>query len=208
MPKHIADSTVRRLSLYLQCLEDARQRGSTTISSDALARLGRTTSAQIRHDLAIFGSFGRRGLGYPVPELVAHLREILGLNREWRVVVIGAGRIGSALAQFPGFADRGFTIVGVYDNDPRKIGRRWDGHPIRDIATLAADASREHHDIAVLAVPVDRAQAIAELVVATGMTAILNFAPVPLHVPAGVTVNTVNMTMELERLSYALAHRR
>jgi redox-sensing transcriptional repressor len=196
------------LSLYLQCLEDARQRGSTTISSDALARLGGTTSAQIRHDLAIFGSFGRRGLGYPVPELVAHLREILGLNREWRVVVIGAGRIGSALAQFPGFADRGFIIVGVYDNDPRKIGRRWDGHPIRDIATLAADASREHYDIAVLAVPVDRAQAIAELVVATGMTAILNFAPVPLHLPAGVTVNTVNMTMELERLSYALAHRR
>jgi len=208
VPKHIADSTVRRLSLYLQCLEDARQRGSTTISSEALARLGGATSAQIRHDLAIFGSFGRRGLGYPVPELVAHLREILGLNRDWRLVVIGAGRIGSALAQFPGFADRGFTIVGVYDNDPRKIGHRWDGHPIRDIATLAADAPREQYDIAVLAVPVDRAQAIADLVVATGITAILNFAPVPLRLPASVTVKTVNMTMELELLSYALAHRR
>lgn len=196
------------MSLYLQCLEDARHRGATTISSEALAQLGGTTSAQIRHDLAMFGSFGRRGLGYPVPELVAHLREILGLNREWRVIVIGAGRIGSALAQFPGFAERGFVIVGVYDSDPRKIGHRRDGHSIRNIADLAADASREHHDIAVLAVPVDRAQAIADLVVGTGIMAILNFASAPLHLPAGVIVNTVNMTTELELLSYALAHRR
>jgi redox-sensing transcriptional repressor len=208
VPKHIADSTVRRLSLYLRFVEEALERGLRTISSDTLAELSGTTSAQVRKDLSFFGSFGKRGLGYPIPELAGRLREILGLGREWRVVIVGAGRIGSALAHYPGFALHGFTIVGVYDNDAAKIGRNWDGHPIRDIAQLARDATREKPDIAVLAIPADTAQATADLVVRAGLRAILNFAPTPLRVPDNVTVKTVNMALELEGLSYALAHNR
>jgi redox-sensing transcriptional repressor len=208
VPKHIADSTVRRLSLYLRFVEDALDRGLHTISSDSLAELSGTTSSQVRKDLSFFGSFGKRGLGYPIPELVARLRDILGLGREWRVVIIGAGRIGSALAHYPGFSLHGFKIVGVYDNDAAKIGRNWDGHPIRDIAQLARDATREKPDIAVLAIPADMAQETADLVVRAGLRAILNFAPTPLRLPESVTVKTVNMALELEGLSYALAHKR
>ena len=208
MPKHIADSTVRRLSLYLRFVEEALGRGLRTISSDTLAALGGTTSAQVRKDLSFFGSFGKRGLGYPIPELVGRLRDILGLEREWRVVIVGAGRIGSALAHYPGFSQHGFRIVGVYDNDAEKIGRSWDGHPIRDVAHLGRDATREKPDIAVLAIPADTAQATADLVVRSGIRAILNFAPTPLRVPDSVTVRTVNMALELEGLSYALAHKR
>src|SRR5215212_11413619 len=113
--KRIADSTVRRLSAYLRFLEDFEGRGLSTISSDELARRGGTTSAQVRKDLSFFGSFGKRGLGYSVPELAGRLREILGLSREWRVVIIGAGKIGAALSRYRGFAERGFIVIAVYD---------------------------------------------------------------------------------------------
>ncbi len=205
--RRIADSTVRRLSLYLRYLEDAGGRGLATISSETLAGLGGTTSAQVRKDLSFFGSFGKRGLGYPVPELVSRLREILGLGREWRVVIVGAGKIGSALAQYSGFGNRGFRVTAVYDNNPAKIGTRWDGHPVRDIASLAADCAKALPDIAVLAVPAGSAQDTADAVVGAGIRGILNFAPVQLHVPANVILRAVNMAAELEVLSYALAHR-
>src|SRR4051794_35927834 len=137
--KRIADSTVRRLSAYLRFLEDFEGRGLSTISSDELAKRGGTTSAQVRKDLSFFGSFGKRGLGYSVPELAGRLREILGLGREWRVVIIGAGKIGAALAQYRGFRQRGFTILGAYDSNPEKVGRTLDGIAIRDIEQLDSD---------------------------------------------------------------------
>jgi redox-sensing transcriptional repressor len=205
--RRIAQPTVRRLSLYLRFLEDCDERGLATVSSQELARLGGTTSAQVRKDLSVFGSFGKRGLGYAVPELTTALRDILGLGREWRVVIVGAGKIGTALAQYAGFRQRGFTIIAVYDNDPAKIGTRWAGHTVRDVAQLEADAAREQPAIAVLAVPAERAQETADRIVRAGVTGILNFAPAQLHVPAGVTVQTVNMAAELEVLSYALANR-
>src|SRR6476659_3011688 len=121
--KRIADSTVRRLSLYLRFLEDFEQRGLTTISSDELAKRGHTTSAQVRKDLSNFGSFGKRGRGYSVAELSGSIREILGLGRDWRVYIVGAGKIGAALAQYRGFMQRGFKIIAVYDNDPKQVGR-------------------------------------------------------------------------------------
>src|SRR5882672_6647074 len=130
--KRIADSTVRRLSAYLRFLEDFEGRGLKTISSDELARRGGTTSAQVRKDLSFFGSFGKRGLGYSVPELTARIRDILGLRRTYRVVLVGAGRIGSALAQYPGFRQRGFHVAAIYDKDPKKIGSRWNGLVVRD----------------------------------------------------------------------------
>jgi len=182
-------------------------RGVRTISSEELARRGGTTSAQVRKDLSFFGSFGKRGLGYPAPELTASLRDILGLDKEWQVVIIGAGKIGTALAQYHGFRQRGFNIIAVYDADQRKVGSTWDDLVVRDIASLESDVRSQAPDIAVLTVPSDDAQAVAERLVSAGIKAILNFAPVQLQVPAEVTVRNVNMAMELEGLSYALTNR-
>src|SRR5512145_2525520 len=163
--RKISDSTVRRLSVYLRFLEQTK---TATISSGDLARLGGTTSAQVRKDLSFFGSFGKRGLGYAVPELAAKLRDILGLGREWRVIIIGAGKIGSALAQYRGFTQRGFHVVGVYDADPVKVGKRIDGFTIRDLATLEKDVARDEVDIAVLTVPAEAAQQVVSRVVKSG----------------------------------------
>lgn len=205
--KRIADSTVRRLSAYLRFLEDFEHRGLTTISSEELANRGGTTSAQVRKDLSFFGSFGKRGLGYSVPELAGRLREILGLGKEWRVIIVGAGKIGGALAQYRGFRQRGFNILAAYDRNPDKIGRRLDGIPVRDIAQLESDIQREHPDIVVLTVPGEEAQGVVDRVVSAGVKGILNFAPTQLHAPADVSVKTVNMAMELEGLSFALTNR-
>lgn len=205
--KRIADSTVRRLSAYLRFLEDFENRGLSTISSEELARRGGTTSAQVRKDLSFFGSFGKRGLGYSVPELAGRLREILGLGREWRVVIVGAGKIGAALAQYRGFRQRGFNILAAYDNNPEKVGKRVEGIEVRDIEQLERDIQREKPDIVVLTVPGDEAQRMVDRVVKAGVKAILNFAPTQLHAPPDVTVKTVNMAMELEGLSFALTNR-
>jgi redox-sensing transcriptional repressor len=205
--KRIAESTVRRLSLYLSFLEGSERQGLDTISSDELARLGGTTSAQVRKDLSLFGSFGKRGLGYAVPELSEKLREILGLGKEWRVCIIGAGKIGAALARYRGFAERGFVVTAVYDSDESKIGKKWETLTVRPISDLEKDASREDFDIAVVATPAENTPEVVKRVVRAGVKAILNFAPVQLVVPADVTVRNVNMAMELEGLSFALSSR-
>jgi redox-sensing transcriptional repressor len=205
--KRIADSTVRRLSMYLRYLEELDGSGQHTASSDALATLCGTTPAQVRKDLSFFGSFGKRGLGYPVHELTVRLRDILGLGHAWQVVIVGAGKIGSALAEYRGFRQRGFKVVGVYDKNPDKVGRPWGDATVRDIADLAHDIAAQRVDIAVLAIPADDAQEIVDRVVEAGVRAILNFAPTQVHVPAHVAVKTVNMAMELEGLSFALTNR-
>ena len=205
--RRIADSTVRRLSLYLRFLEESTNRGLVTISSDELARRGGTTSAQVRKDLSFFGSFGKRGLGYSVPELTESLREILGLRRDWQVIIVGAGKIGTALAQYRGFRQRGFRVTAVYDRDPKKIGTQWDTLTVRDMAEIERDIAKEHPDIAVLTTPAEEAQVVVDRLVSAGMRALLNFAPIQLHVPADVTLKNVNMAMELEGLSFALTNR-
>lgn len=205
--KRIADSTVRRLSAYLRFLEDFESRGLSTISSDELARRGGTTSAQVRKDLSFFGSFGKRGLGYSVPELAGRLREILGLGKQWKVIIIGAGKIGAALAAYRGFRQRGFQILAAYDASPDKVGRSLEGIPVRDIGHLEKDVQKERPDIAVLTVPSENAQAVVDRVVRSGIKAVLNFAPTQLQVPPEVTLKTVNMAMELEGLSFALTNR-
>lgn len=205
--KRIAESTVRRLSIYLRFLEESASRGLTTISSEELARRGGTTSAQVRKDLSFFGSFGKRGMGYAIPELTASLRDILGLRREWRVIIIGAGKIGTALAQYRGFRQRGFLVSAVYDHDARKIGSKWEALVVRDMAQLEKDIAKEHPEIAVLAIPGEDAQAAADRLVRSGIKAILNFAPTQIQTPPDVTVRNVNMAMELEGLSFALSSR-
>ena len=204
MARKISESTVRRLSLYLRFLEEFGERGTLTLSSEELARRGSTTAAQVRKDLSLFGSFGKRGLGYSVPELSATLRGLLGLDRAWRVALVGAGRIGSALFAYHDFRRRGFRIVTVLDSDPSKIGQRWSDIPIQDAQDLDRVLPGENVDIVILAVPVDVAQHVVDRIVAAGVRAVLNFAPTQLHVPSGVALRDVNMSMELEALSFAL----
>ncbi len=205
--RKVAESTVRRLSLYLRFLEEFEVQGIETVSSGALASRGSTTSAQVRKDLSFFGSFGKRGLGYPVPELADRLREILGLKQRYQVGMIGAGKIGSALVQYRGFRQRGFDIIAIFDSDPAKIGRHWNGLTIQNIDTLEAEFAKRPMDMAVLVTPAEAAQPVTDRLVKLGVNAILNFAPVQLMVPDDVVVKTVNLALELETLSYALANR-
>ena len=207
LPRKIADSTVRRLAIYLRFLDEFQLQGADTVSSESLALRAGTTSAQVRKDLSFFGSFGKRGLGYDVPALSSRLREIMGLNRRYRVILVGAGRLAGALVQYAGFAARGFDIVAVVDRDPAKIGTRWGELEIADVADLEQIAAREKVEIAILVTPADPAQQLVDRLVAAGVAAILNFAPVQLHVPADVEVKNVNLAVELETLSYALQHR-
>jgi redox-sensing transcriptional repressor len=203
--QHIAESTVRRLSLYLRFLEDHKRRGLDTISSGDLAQLGGTTSAQVRKDLSFFGSFGTRGLGYSVSALAHRIREILGLEREWRVIIIGAGKIGAALAQYRGFRERGFRVVGIYDNDASRIGTQLDSVTVKDQRDLDADVAKLKPDIALIAVPSEAAQSLVDRVTKAGVRGVLNFAPSPLQAGSGVALRNVDMALELEILSYALA---
>ncbi|HSU13947.1 redox-sensing transcriptional repressor Rex [Longimicrobium sp.] len=204
--KKISESAVRRLSLYLRFLQEAEAAGADTISSGELARRGGTTSAQVRKDLSLFGSFGKRGMGYSVPELLLEIRQILGLTRPWNVAVIGAGRLGSALSSFRDFEGRGFHISAVFDNDPAKIGQSWGGLTVQPDEALDATLRERRVEIAIVAVPAEAAQGVVDRVVAAGVKAVLNFAPVRLRVPRGVTLRSVDPTLELEGLSFALSN--
>jgi redox-sensing transcriptional repressor len=192
--------------MYLRYLEELDVSGQKSASSDELAGLCHTTPAQVRKDLSFFGSFGKRGLGYPVHELTAQLQQILGLEREWKIVIVGAGKIGAALANYDGFRQRRFRVIGVYDNSPGKIGQSWGESVVRDMAALEADVRNEDSVIAVLAIPSDDAQGVVDRIVAAGIRAILNFAPTQVTVPPNVSIKSVNMAMELEGLSFALTN--
>jgi redox-sensing transcriptional repressor len=206
--KRIAESSVRRLSLYLRYLEDFLHRGQRTISSDDLARPAGATPAQVRKDLSLFGSFGKRGLGYSVPELIEKLREILGVDREWRIVIVGAGKIGAALAQYRGFKERGFNLVGMFDNDPERAGTETDGVVVRNMAHFDRDIRTLKPHIAIVTVPAEAAQDVVDRLTRAGLRAILNFAPTGVHAVDQVTIRNVNMALELEVLSYALVQHR
>jgi redox-sensing transcriptional repressor len=204
LSRKISETTVRRLSLYLRILEEVEGGGTDTISSEELAERAGTTAAQVRKDLSLFGSFGKRGLGYAVGQLAGGLREILGLDRSWRVALVGAGRIGSALFEYPGFRRRGFEIVAVLDADPEKLDTDWDGIPVRSTTELERVLRSEKIDIVILAVPAEAVPDILNRVVEAGVKGILNFAPMQLRVPPDVAVQDVNIVMELEALSFAL----
>lgn len=205
--RRIADSTVRRLSLYLSALEAFASQGLSTVSSAALATRGGTTSAQVRKDLSFFGSFGKRGLGYAVAELSARLRDILGLERAYRLAFVGAGKMASALVNYRGFDQRGFHIQAVYDSDPHLVGQTWNGVTVRNVNQMVGELKASPVDIAVIVTPADAAQGVTDQLVQAGVKAILNFAPVQIVAPADVTVKSVNLTLELEALSYALRNR-
>ncbi|HKJ02155.1 MAG TPA: redox-sensing transcriptional repressor Rex [Longimicrobiales bacterium] len=203
--KRISASTIRRLSFYLRSLERLRARGATTVSSEQLAEDGGTTGAQVRKDLSQFGSFGKRGTGYDVGALSEHLRGILGLHRRWRVLLVGAGRIGAALFEYPNFSQRGYDCVAIVDNDPDKVGRRWGTIPIQSADRMECIIEAEDIDLVILAVPGEVAQSVAERAVSAGALGLMNFAPTQLRRPAtDVPVAEVNLVMELEALSFAI----
>ncbi len=205
--KKISESAVRRLSLYLRLLQEAEAVGAETISSEELARRGGTTSAQVRKDLSLFGSFGKRGTGYSVRELLGEIRSILGLTRPWRVAVVGAGRLGSALSSFRDFSARGFEIAAVFDSDPRKVGAQWGGLTIRADEEMDVVLREMEIDMAIVAVPADAAQQVVDRLVKSGVRGVLNFAPARLKVPRGVALKNVDVTLELEGLSFSLNNR-
>lgn len=205
-PRKISESAVRRLSHYLRFLDEFEADGVSTVSSDDLAGKGGMTSAQVRKDLSRFGSFGKRGLGYPVDELRARMRQILGLDRRWRVALVGAGRLGAALFQYEGFRGQGFDFVAVFDNDAAKIGRRWGQLEVEDVSDLRAVVRDRRVEMGVIVTPRESAQEVADRLVDAGVEAILNFAPRKLSVPDGVTLRDVNLAIEIEGLAFALTH--
>ncbi len=202
--RKVSSSTVGRLSIYLRVLSELDAAAATVSSEELAARCG-TTAAQVRKDLSFFGTFGKRGRGYSVEELIAALRSILGLERRYRVALVGAGRIGVALLGYQDFERQGFYIEAVFDADPTKVGQRWGTTTVRSDAELEAALAGESIDIVIMAVPAEAAQAVVERVVKAGVRAILNFAPTKLQVPDGVALKNVNMAVELEGLSFALA---
>lgn len=201
--RRISQGAVRRLSLYLRTLEEFLAEGRQNLSSVEIAeRLG-TTAAQLRKDLSLFGSFGKRGMGYDAEELIGRLRGILGLDREWRVLLVGAGRIGSALFAYPGFAARGFRIRAILDVDPGRMEERWQGMPIEPLGALEEVVRRESIDLAILAIPAEAVQSVIDRLAASGVSGVLNFAPGTFTIPPGMSVNEVDLALELELLSFA-----
>jgi redox-sensing transcriptional repressor len=203
----ISELTTNRLSVYLRCLNLLADAGIKTISSRALADQFNLNSAQIRKDLAHFGEFGTRGVGYSVAALRRHITEILGLDQPHRVGIVGAGNLGSALANYNGFMASNFEVVALFDNDREKIGRRIGraAVPVHDVRKIARVVRAEGVDVAVIAVPARVAQRALNQVMSAGIRAVLNFAPVRLHARLGVKVKTVDLTISLESLSYFLA---
>ena len=202
----ISELTTNRLSVYLRCLNELDGAGVRTISSQALAEQYHLNAAQIRKDLAYFGEFGVRGVGYYVRDLKRHLRQILGLDQKLRVAIVGAGNLGLALADYPGFRMEGFEIAALFDNRNEKVGQQSRGGvPIYDIGDLKRIARRDAVRIAVIAVPAGAAQNVLNLVVASGIKAILNFSPGALEVPPEVKLKSVDLTVSLESLSFFLA---
>ena len=203
----ISELTTSRLSVYLRCLNTLTAAGIKTVSSQALAEQFNLNSAQIRKDLGYFGEFGVRGVGYYVNDLRDHITKILGLDKPHRVGIVGAGRLGTALANYNGFGRSNFTVVALFDNDEQKIGRRIGDEEIlvHDVQQLAKVIGKESIDVMVVAVPARAAQKVLNQIMSAGIKAVLNFAPVPLTARLGVKVKTVDLTTSLESLSYFLA---
>src|SRR5712691_9316763 len=203
----ISELTTNRLSVYLRCLNELASAGIKTVSSQELAEQFNLNSAQIRKDLGYFGEFGVRGIGYFVDDLREHLTKILGLDRPHHVGIVGAGRLGTALANYNGLSKSNFTVVAMFDNDPKKIGRRVGPNdlPIYEVSKIKKVVRDEAIDVAVIAVPARAAQRVLNQIMTAGVKAVLNFAPAPLTARRGVKVKTVDLTTSLESLSFFLA---
>ena len=200
--RRIPEATVARLPVYLQLLVEQSELGIDSISSDGLAELAGVNAAKVRKDLSYLGSYGTRGVGYEVDYLVYQIRRELGLDHDWPVVIVGAGNLGQALAGYGGFNERGFPVAGIVDIDADKVDTVVAGTRVRPLDELAQIVASRNVSIGVIATPPAAAQDASERLVKAGVTSILNFAPVVLSVPIGITVRKVDLAVELQILSY------
>lgn len=205
MITRIPDVSTKRLSAYLRALALLANEGVDTISSSSLADRVNSNPAQVRKDLAYFGQFGRPGKGYNVKRLKEEIRKILGLNRRWPCILVGAGDLGSALCSHRSFNREGFQIKAIFDNNPDKIGKTWGPGKIEDAKRLPSVVKRLKIRIGIIAVPAHAAQEVADRLTTSGVKAILNFAPKKLSIPSGVRLHNVDLSGELENLAYYLS---
>jgi redox-sensing transcriptional repressor len=202
--KRVPDIVVARLPLYLRALSAMQTNGKAFTSSQEMGDWLGISSAQIRKDLSHFGEFGKQGTGYSVAGLQEKLRQILRVEREWPIIIIGAGHIGSAIASYPGFAHRGFRVCGMFDNDPARIGTRVGEFVVQDVSELASFVSANRIQMAMIAVPAESAQAVADRLVEAGITAVLNYAPINLSVPDSVRVEYIDPVLHLQHMTFYL----
>lgn len=198
----IPEATIMRLSVYSRFLTKQDKKGVISISSGQIAEGTGGSSAQVRKDFAYFGEFGTRGVGYNVKDLNHNIMRILGLNKRWKVVIIGAGNLGSALVQYKGFRNRAFDVVGVFDNDPLKLGLYLGGLRILAPDMLEQTIKEQEAEIAIIAVPANHAQGVADILIQSKIKAILNFAPTVINVPFHIELRNVDLTVNLEVLTY------
>lgn len=201
-PASIPNPAVRRLSLYLRQLEGFKRKDRRTISSRQLGESLNLTDAQVRKDLAYFGQFGHPGIGYRVDDLIQQVRRILGTDKVWNVLLVGAGNLGRALSAYRGFQAKGFKLVSIFDADAGKVGRKLGPFVIQPMSELAKTVEKRQVRLAITAVPADFAQGVVDQLVAAGVRGILNFAPTSVHVPPHVALNAVDLSVQLEQLSF------
>src|SRR5256885_15430049 len=204
-PDLIPNPAVRRLSLYLRQLEAFRRKDRKTISSKQLGESLNLTDAQVRKDLAYFGQFGHPGNGYRVDELIIKVKQILGTDKIWNVLLVGAGNLGRALLAYKGFDAKGFRIAAVFDIDPAKVGKRQGSFVIQSPTELADTIRKQAIRLAIIAVPADNAQDVADQLVDAGIRGLLNFGPVSLSVPSVVALNAVDLAVQLEQISFQVS---
>ena len=200
----IPDIIIGRLPIYLRALQQLSEKGILTTSSQELGEIIGISAAQIRKDISQFGEFGKQGTGYSVPFLIERLRDMLKVHRVWEVVIVGMGDIGHALARYNGFANRGFHISMLFDNDPNKVGQKVGDYEILDMAVMAEKVKQNKIKIAMLSVPATTAQEATDQLVKAGIKAILNYAPISLNVPSGVRVQYIDPVTHLQRMTYYL----
>lgn len=200
----IPDIIIGRLPVYLRALQRLSEKGIQTTSSQELGEIVGISAAQIRKDISQFGEFGKQGTGYSIPFLLERLKDILKVDRVWDVVIVGMGELGHALARYNGFANRGFTVKMVFDNDPEKIGQKVGAFEVLDMGTMAEKLKQNKIKLAMLTVPAAAAQEVADQLVKAGVKAILNYAPISLSVPPGVKVQHIDPAIHLQRMTYYL----
>lgn len=205
--RKVSEHTTNRLSVYLRCLREFSAQGTATVSSSELAARAQVNPAQIRKDLANFGEFGVRGVGYFVEGLKSHLIKILGLEKTYNLAIIGAGRLGTALADYYGLVGSNFSVVALFDSDLSKVGGKVGGFDVFAFQDFASVAEKCKIEVAVIAVPGSKAQEVLDKVTQAGVRAVMNFAPVPLKAKRGVKLKTIDLTVSLESLSYFLSEK-
>ena len=202
--EQVPEVVVLRLPLYVRALTSLMDEGSEVVSSQQLGRRLQMTPAQIRKDLSYFGRFGKQGRGYNVTFLLEELRRILGLDRSWRACIVGVGRLGRAIINYPGFAPEGFSIVAVFDNDPTRIGTTLGGLKVQPMSELAETVESTDATIGIVAVPSTQAQSVIDQLVGTGLTGILNYAPVAPQVPDGTVLMNIDPVLSLQAMTFYL----